>query len=80
MNLVNPLPSNWSVFFWYKRTFIRVIRKVTQGISGQIEIFTITAYGTSNKKLLIEMIEEARKMAEKKPEKHVIEHLVDVGV
>lgn len=71
MYLVDPLPSNWSVFFWYKRTFIRVIRKVRSTIQGQNEIFTITAYGTSNQKLLIEMVEEAKKMAEKKPDKHV---------
>lgn len=71
MKLVNPLPSNWSVFFWYKRTFMRVIRKCRQDVPGQIDIFTITAYGTSNKKLLIDMLDEAKKMAEKKPEKHV---------
>lgn len=70
--VVEPLPSNWSVFFWYKNTRIRVIRKATKEFGqGYIEIYTITAYGTRNKKLLLEMIEEARLMVEKKPEKHI---------
>lgn len=70
--VVEPIPSNWSVFFWYKRTFIRVIRSIAPEVGqGYIEIYTITAYGTRNKTLLLDMLEEARKMVEKKPEKEI---------
>lgn len=69
---VDPLPTDWSVFFWYKRTLIRIVRNVVaSGTFGRTDIFKISAYGTRNKKLLLDMVNEARKMAEKKPDKHI---------
>lgn len=81
---MEPLPTNWSVLFWYKRTCIRVMRKSSREFRNNtvIEIFTITAYGTRNKQLLVEMIDEARRMAENKPEKKVkyYQTMLDYGV
>lgn len=70
---LEPLPTNWSVSFWYKKIYIRIIRSISEDIRGgqAVEVYKITAYGTVNKQLLIDMIEEARKMAEKKPAKHI---------
>lgn len=71
---IDPLQTTSSVFFWYKGTCIRISRKVNRDLRNQdspTEIFTVTAYGTRNKKLLMHMLEEGRKMAEKKPPKYI---------
>ncbi len=71
---LDPLQTSKSVFFFYKQTCIRVTRNVIPELKAQHqpnEIYKVTAYGTRNKQILIEMLEEARKRLEKKPSKHV---------
>lgn len=69
---IDPLPTDWSVFFWHERTLIRIVRTAgASRIFSSCDILKITAYGTRNKKLLLDMVNEARKMAEVKPEKHI---------
>lgn len=69
-----PLQASRSVCFFYKNTFIRITRNVNPNygeLSSKTEVFKITAYGTRNKQLLIDMLNESRKMVEKKPSKHI---------
>lgn len=70
-DLIDPLTSNRSVFFWYKRTLIRVNRVASGGGIFSSDIFQFTAYATRNKQILLNMIEEARQLAEEKPEKFI---------
>lgn len=50
---LKPIPNNWSFFFWYKGTCIRVIRSIQvsnpQLGSGNMETLKIIAYFTRNK-------------------------------
>lgn len=70
---IEPLPTNWTVMFWYKRTPISVVRKQSRELrsSWRLEVLMITAYGTTNRQLLVDMIDEANKMAEERPDKHI---------
>lgn len=72
---LEPLQTNQSVFLFYKRTCIRIRRYVNQDHHNQkvkIENFEITAYLTRNKEILVEMLEDGRKMMERKESsKHV---------
>lgn len=69
---LDPLTMEFSVFFWYKGTLIRVIRqKGRKTMYSLSEKITITAYGIRKKQVLLEMIAEAKTMANERPE-HVI--------
>ncbi|KAG4070870.1 hypothetical protein HA402_011096 [Bradysia odoriphaga] len=69
---LDPLTMEFSVFFWYKGTLIRVIREKGRRTSYTYsDKFTITAYGIRKKQVLLEMIAEAKNMANQRPE-HVI--------
>ncbi|KAG4070951.1 hypothetical protein HA402_001388 [Bradysia odoriphaga] len=71
---LDPLQYNQRVFFFHKRTLIGVTRKIIPELRNYhipAEIYTITAYGTRNKQVLVEMLDEARKRLEKKPSKQI---------
>ncbi|XP_037044396.1 mitochondrial chaperone BCS1-like [Bradysia coprophila] len=71
---LDPLQYNKGVLFFHKRTLIGVTRKIIPELKNYhlpTEIYTITAYGTRNKQVLIEMLDEARKRLEKKPSKQI---------
>lgn len=71
---LEPLQASRSVSFFYKNSLIRITRKVDTDIQAftlTTEVFKITAYGTRNKQFLIDMMNESRKMVEKKPSKHI---------
>ncbi|XP_037044395.1 mitochondrial chaperone BCS1-like [Bradysia coprophila] len=71
---LDPLQHNQRVFFFYKRTLIGVTRKIIPELKSfhiPTETYTITAYGTRNKQMLIEMLDEARNNIEKKPSKQI---------
>ncbi|KAG4070977.1 hypothetical protein HA402_001414 [Bradysia odoriphaga] len=71
---LDPLQHNQRVFFFHKRTLISVTRRIIPELRcfhEPAEIYTITAYGTRNQKMLIEMLDEARNKLEKKPSKQI---------
>lgn len=71
---LEPLQIGQSMFFVYKWTCIRVARNVVNDLRNQqspTEVYKITAFATRNKQLLVEMLDEGRKMVEKKPSKHI---------
>lgn len=71
---LDPLQSGRSIFFFHKRTVVHITRNIDpdcKNHSTPTEVYNITAYGTRNKQFLIEMINEARKMAEKKPKEEI---------
>lgn len=71
---LDPLQSGRSIFFFHKGTIIRITRNIDpdcKSHSTPTEVFNIIAYGTRNKQFLIEMINEARKMAEMKPKEEI---------
>lgn len=66
---LDPLTMEFSVFFWYKRTLIRIIRKSgPPSLYSPSELFIITAYGIRKKQLLLELMAEAKTMSDQKPE------------
>jgi len=71
---LEPIQISRSISFFYKKKFIRITRKVDTDCGEFIstyKIFKITAYGTTNKQFLIDMVNESRKMVETKPSKHI---------
>lgn len=69
---LEPLPTDWSVFFRYKSACIRVSRSIQRDIQSIImEVYKVTAYGTTNKQILLDMFEEASELSEKKPASHI---------
>lgn len=74
---LEPVQLSKSIFFFCKKTFIRITRKVDLRSSRytlSTEISEITAYGsygTRNKQFLIDVLNEARKMVDEKPSKHI---------
>lgn len=68
---LDPITTEFSVFFWYKGTLIRIIRIITVTAVTpykMIEKMIVTAYGIRKRQLLCEIIAEAESMADQRPE------------
>lgn len=77
---MDPLPAIRAVFFFYKKTLIRATRCVNKDVhvfSSSSETYTITAYGTRNKQLLIDLMKDGRKIEQNTPAKHIIYYQTD---
>lgn len=77
---MDPIPAIRAVFFFYKNTLIRATRcinKDVNSLSSTTETYTITAYGTRNKQLLIDLMKDGRKIEQKIPTKHITYYQTD---
>lgn len=66
---LDPLTMEYTVYFWYKRTLIRIIRKAGPlSLYSPSELFIVTAYGIRKKQMLLELIADSKTMSDQKPE------------
>lgn len=84
---LDPLQISQRVLFFYKRTCISVTRNVVPELRTDkrpTEVYKITAYGTRNHQILLDLLEEAQKRLERKPSKHInyfkASHSMDYGL